>query len=133
MPHLACIVLLIVLQISEASARTLDFARIWAQRYHQSNRSGYYQDSLPGLHEVEDMMRQSNRIYENLGFLREVIVAQQAALNEHRERLARGIRMDEDYNGLSDDFKSGGFAGIDAKKRRGVSHLDSLAIYMLMS
>jgi hypothetical protein len=71
------------------------------------------------------MMRRSNRIYENLGFLREVIVAQQTALNEQRERIARGVRMDEDYNGLADDFKAGGFAGIDAKKRRGVSHVFS--------
>ena len=108
------------IQISEASARTQDFARIWAQRYHQSGHSGYYQDALPGIHEVDDIMRQSHRIYENLGFLREVIVAQQNALSEQRARLARGTQMEEEYNGSPDDYKIGGLASMDAKKRRGV-------------
>ncbi|KAK5049402.1 hypothetical protein LTR84_004331 [Exophiala bonariae] len=106
-------------EISEASARTLDFSRIWGQRYQQSNRNGYFQDSLPGLHEIDDMLRQSHRIYENLTHLREVVIAQQNALSEQRARLARGNHMDEDYHNLSDEYKGSAFGGNDAKKRRG--------------
>lgn len=67
------------------------------------------------------MLRQSHRIYENLTHLREVVVAQQTALSEHRARVARGGPMDEDYHSLSDEYKNGGFSASDAKKRRGVS------------
>jgi hypothetical protein len=35
--------------------------------------------------------------------------------------MARGSHLEEDYNGISDDYKGGGFAGGDGKKRRGVS------------
>lgn len=58
---------------------------------------------------------------ENLTRLREVIIAQQTALSEQRARLARGSHLEDDYRGLSDDYKGGGFAGGDSKKRRGVS------------
>lgn len=104
----------------ESSARTHEFSRVWAQRYHQSNRSGYYQDSLPSVHEIEDMLQKSSRITDNLRRIREVMVAQQHALSEHRARMARGSQMEDDYNGMPDEYKGGGFAGGDSKKRRGV-------------
>ena len=75
------------------------------------------------------MLRQSHRIFENLTHLREVVVAQQTAMSEQRARLARGGPMDEDYHGLSDDYKNGGFSAGDAKKRRGVSDVDVLSHY----
>ncbi|KIV94645.1 hypothetical protein PV10_02392 [Exophiala mesophila] len=106
-------------EIFEASSRTSDFSRIWSQRYHSNNHPGFFQESLPGLHEIDDMLRQSHRIFENLTHLREVVVAQQTAMSEQRARLARGGPMDEDYHGLSDDYKNGGFSAGDAKKRRG--------------
>lgn len=66
------------------------------------------------------MLRQSHRIFENLTHLREVVIAQQTALSEQRARLARGNHMEDDYHNLSDEYKGAGFAGGDAKKRRGV-------------
>lgn len=66
------------------------------------------------------MMRQSHIMMENLARVKEVVIQQQNALSEHRARFARAP-MEEDYGGMSDDYKSGGFAGGDAKKRRGVS------------
>lgn len=66
-------------------------------------------------------MRESHRIFENLGYLREVIIAQQNALADQRARLARGRELEEEYHGGSDDYRSGGYTGNDAKKRRGVS------------
>ena len=74
-------------------------------------------DSLPSLQEVDDMMRHSHRVMDSLTHVRDVVVMQQTALSEQRARAAR----DDDYRGLHDDFKAGGFAGGDAKKRRGVS------------
>lgn len=70
---------------------------------------------------MDDILRQSHRIYENLTHLREVVIAQQNALSEQRARLAPGTHPEDDYHDLSDDYKTGGFAGGDAKKRRGVS------------
>lgn len=66
------------------------------------------------------MMRQSHIMMENLARVKEVVIQQQNALSEHRARFARAP-MEEDYGAMSDDYKSGGFAGGDAKKRRGVS------------
>jgi hypothetical protein len=77
---------------------------------------------LPGLHEIDDMLRQSHVMMESLARVKEVVIQQQNALSEHRARFARGA-MEEEYGAMSDDYKSGGFAGGDAKKRRGVSHL----------
>ncbi|KIX07564.1 uncharacterized protein Z518_02217 [Rhinocladiella mackenziei CBS 650.93] len=105
-------------EISEASARTLDFARIWAQRYHQGSRSGYFHESLPGIHEVDDILRQSHRIFENLTHLREVVVAQQTAISEHRARLARTTQMEDDYHGISDEYRGVGYGPGDGKKPR---------------
>ncbi|RMD40186.1 hypothetical protein DV735_g4945, partial [Chaetothyriales sp. CBS 134920] len=106
-------------EIGEASARTLDFSRIWAQRRHQGNRAGYFADTLPGIHEIEDMIRQSHRVLENLTHLKEVVV-QQAVVSEHRARMARGAHLNEEYVDIPDEYKgTGGFANGDAKKRRG--------------
>lgn len=71
------------------------------------------------MHEIDDMMRHSHRVLENLTHLREM-VAQQSALSEQRARMAQSNQMDDSYNGVPDDYKEGGFAGGDAKKRRGV-------------
>ena len=71
------------------------------------------------------MMRQSSRVMENLAHIRDVIVAQQAAVSEHRARMARGSHVNEEYADIPDEYKGGGFAGGDAKKRRGVSIISS--------
>jgi hypothetical protein len=54
-------------------------------------------------------------------------VAQQA-LSEERARMARNSQMEDGYNGIPEEYKEGGFAGGDAKKRRGVSCLDVLIL-----
>jgi hypothetical protein len=77
---------------------------------------------LPELPEVDDALRQSSRVIENLARIKEAVIAQQNALAEQRARAVKGDYYEDDYNGLHDDYKgSGGFAGGDAKKRRGVS------------
>jgi hypothetical protein len=108
--------------IIESSARTLDFSRVWSQRSYQGPRNSIFNEALPGLTEVEEMMGHSERVLQNLGRIREVVIAQQHALSEQRIRAAQGSYMNEDYSSMDADYRgSGGFAGGDAKKRRGVS------------
>lgn len=95
-----------------------DASQNWTHRYHQGNRSGFFQDSLPPPHEIDEMMRQSHALMENLARVKEVVIQQQNALSEHRARFARPL--DDEYASMSDDYKTGGFAAGDAKKRRGV-------------
>ena len=102
-------------QIGEASNRTLDFSKVWSARNHQSNRS-FYAEGLPGTAEVDEMLRHAHRIIDSLNHLREVAVVQQNTINEQR---ARAARLEDDYAGVNDEYKAGGFAGGDAKKRRG--------------
>lgn len=78
------------------------------------------------------MMRQSHIMMENLARVKEVVIQQQNALSEHRARFARAP-MEEDYGGMSDDYKSGGFAGGDAKKRRGVSGFPLFQLRLLIA
>ncbi|KAK5307019.1 hypothetical protein LTR99_002711 [Exophiala xenobiotica] len=102
-------------EINEASARTLDFARTWAQRFHHGSRSGYFHEALPSLSEMDDVLRHSHHIFENLTHLRELVIAQQTALSEHRARQA------EEYHGLSDGYRNQGLVDRgerDAKKQR---------------
>lgn len=62
------------------------------------------------------MIRHTHRILENLARVRDVAMMQQATLSEQR---ARAARNEDDFHGLPDDYRGGGFAGGDAKKRRG--------------
>lgn len=107
-------------QISEGSTRTLDFAQRFAQRAHDSQRSGLPLESLPSVQEVDDILRQSARVTEALSRIRDIIITQQHALAEQQARAFKGEPFDDDLNGFHDDFKGGGFSGGDAKKRRGV-------------
>jgi len=104
--------------VRETSLRFYDVSQNWTHRYHQGNRSGFFQDSLPPLHEIDDMMRNAHLMMDNLARVKEVVIQQQNALSEHRARFARGS-LEDDYQGIADDYKAGGFAGGDAKKRRG--------------
>lgn len=66
------------------------------------------------------MMKQSQRVIESLDRIRDIVIVQQTALSEERARAAASTRTNDDYHVLTDEYKSGGFAGGDAKKRRGV-------------
>ncbi|KAL6250236.1 hypothetical protein RBB50_002537 [Rhinocladiella similis] len=102
-------------EISEASAGTLDFARVWAPRFHHGTRSGYFHEALPSVAEMDEALRQSHRIFENLTHLRELAIAQHNALSEHRARQA------EEYRGLPDAYRNPNLpdrAEREAKKHR---------------
>lgn len=71
------------------------------------------------------MIRQHGRVYESFARIREVLLTQQLALAEqraHDQGYKGSSEYDEDGSGYQEELKAGGgFAGADAKKRRGVS------------
>ena len=79
---------------------------------------------LPSLSEIDDMLRRQSRVLESLSRIKEVVITQQHALAEQRNRdEANKVSSDygEDGSGYSDKADgAGGFAGPDSKKRRGV-------------
>ena len=79
------------------------------------------------------MIRQQERVLTSMARIREVIIAQQAALAEQRSHEYNhkpGSEMDDDgsmYQEKPDG--SGGFAGSDTKKRRGVCFILQFLIF----
>ena len=108
-------------QVAESSRHTHEFAQHWSQVNHQT-RPGYLLEPLPDLAELDEALRQAQRTLEGLARLKDAAVSQQHALAEQRARAGRREVPDDEPPGLPEDYKgTGGFAGGDAKKRRGVS------------
>lgn len=101
-------------KLAEASGRTLDFSRIYAARAHHSNHAGPLA-GLPSLSEVESMLQLQRRSSDALARLRSAVLNQEHAIAEQQNqpRENGGVYREEP--------KTGGFAGGDTKKRRGVS------------
>ncbi|KAL9097360.1 MAG: hypothetical protein Q9163_006357, partial [Psora crenata] len=112
-------------EIAEGSGRALDFAQRYGTQAHQTQRSGPIPGSLPTLNECDDMIRQQTRVLDSVTRIREVIVKQQQALAEQRSYdqqsyKAAANEMEEETHSYADKLEGGGgFAGADAKKRRG--------------
>jgi GATA zinc finger len=67
-------------------------------------------------------VRQSGRVVDALGRIKDAVIAQQHALAEEQARALKREHYEDDLTGFSGDFKeNGGFAAGDSKKRRGVS------------
>jgi glutamate--cysteine ligase catalytic subunit len=100
-----------------------DFSRVYRQRAHEHQRIGMTPQSMPRVEEVDDMIKQSEKITASLHRIREVVVNhQQASIveppRESHYRPVNGYDHDRE-NSFPDDSKgSGGFAGVDNKKRR---------------
>ena len=106
------------------SSRTLDFSRRYAALAHQTQRSGPVLGSLPSLHEVEEMMNMQRRNQDALMRIRTAALNQEHALAEQMAQ-RKAYKMggpDDDHMAIyQDEYKgSGGFAGPESKKRRGV-------------
>ncbi|EEP75345.1 predicted protein [Uncinocarpus reesii 1704] len=107
-------------EIADGSNRTMEFSRAHATRIYQSNRTD---QTLPPLTEIDDLLQIQRRNMDALGRIRHAVLDQEHALAQQRERM----RVMQNEHGYSDDraayrdeYKGGGFAGGDAKKRRGV-------------
>ncbi|KAJ5692687.1 Zinc finger NHR/GATA-type [Penicillium macrosclerotiorum] len=107
-------------EIAELSSRTLEFARHYAARAHQTQRSGPVLGSLPTLNEVEDMLHLQRRNQDALIRIRTAVVNQEQALAEQMAQRKAFKPEDEHMALYQEEFKgTGGFAGADSKKRRG--------------
>ncbi|KAL9111810.1 MAG: hypothetical protein Q9227_003869 [Pyrenula ochraceoflavens] len=103
--------------VSKCSKHTMEWAEIMLTRFNP--RSGLRFESMPSVQEVDDMLRFSGRVSEALTHMREIVITQQNLIAEQQARAFKGEAYDDELNGFHDDFKGGGFAGGDAKKRRG--------------
>ena len=72
--------------------------------------------------ELDDLTRQSGRVIDALGRIREAVLARQHALAEEQARALKREHYDDELTNLPGAFKeNGGFTAVDSKKRRGVS------------
>lgn len=109
-------------QIIHGATRTLEFARNYAARAHQTQRSGPSYGSFPSVYEVDTMIQIQQHTHEALLKLRTAVLSQEHALAEHRAR-GQGNGYDEGRgNVYQEELKNNVNTGQpDAKKRRGVS------------
>lgn len=100
----------------------LDFARHYGQRAHQTQRTGPLSGSMPSSPEVDEQLKQQQRLHDALVQLREVVQTQQIAeqVKDPRYKTINGYDTEES-TAYNNDPGKGGFAGPDPKKRRGVS------------
>ncbi|KAL9014686.1 MAG: hypothetical protein Q9173_000658 [Seirophora scorigena] len=110
-------------EIAEGSGRALDFCKHYGSRAHQAQRSGPVPGSMPTLAECDDLMDKQRRVLESMQRIKEVVVAQQHALAEQRnyENSYKPSAEPDDEGANFHDKREGGggFAGAEAKKRRG--------------
>ncbi|KAL8770649.1 MAG: hypothetical protein Q9209_003717 [Squamulea sp. 1 TL-2023] len=112
-------------EVAEGSGRALEFSRHYGARAHQTQRSGPVPGSMPSVAECDEMMSYQKRVLDSMQSIKEVIIAQQQALAEQRNYEQNNYKpsseADEDGASFHDKLDgSGGFAGAEAKKRRGV-------------
>jgi hypothetical protein len=101
----------------------LEFTHEYGVHTHGNQRTGLNPRSIPHLQTVEELMQKSRRIEDSLKRIREMVIAQNQAMEQQMKDSGRsGPGSYSDMNGYPDDKQGmGGFAGGDTKKRRGVS------------
>lgn len=110
--------------------KTLEFSKFYAAKAHQTQRSGPVLGSLPSLQDIDEILQLQQRNNDALHKIRNAVINQEQALAKQRAQrqlYKSDHHGDEDHTGgYQEDFKGGGgFAGADAKKRRGVSNQSS--------
>lgn len=113
-------------QIAEGGGRAIEFSSRYGNRAFLTQRSGPIPGSIPTLAECDEMMNHQKRVLDSMQSIKEIIIAQQHALAEQRNYEINhkpSSDADEDGASFSDKLEgSGGFAGADTKKRRGVRY-----------
>lgn len=108
--------------MSGSSQELLDFSEFYRQKAHNTQRTGPVPGSTPHLGQIDDMMKHGSRVQESLNRLRDVVTTQKAEEAENLQQRDTKLAAAESLQ--QEDAKGGGgFAGSDAKKRRGVSAL----------
>lgn len=111
-------------EMAEGAGRITDFSKIYRQKAHDNTRIGMTPNSMPRLEEVDEMMKQSEKIQVSLQRMREVVFNhQQVNIVEQKQdpryRPINGFEHEGSNNYHEDSKGAGGFAGPDPKKRRG--------------
>jgi hypothetical protein len=113
--------------MADGCRRILEFSKVYRQRAHENQRIGMTPQSIPRSEEIDDMIKQGERVQMSLQRIRDVVSShQQASLAEPawdaHYRQVNGYDP-ETSSTYGDDLKAnGGFAGADNKTRkRGVS------------
>lgn len=109
-------------QIMHGATRTLEFARSYAARAHQTQRSGPSYGSFPSVYEVDTMIQVQQQTHEALLKLRTAVLSQEHALAEHRARGPQNGYDEQRGSMYQEELKNNVNPGAtDTKKRRGVS------------
>lgn len=116
--------------MADGGGKICDFSKHYRQRAHENQRIGLTPASMPRLEEVDEMLKQSERIQVSLQRMREVVFNhQQVNIAEQQQdpryRPLNGYDHEGPNNYHEDPKGGGGFAGSDPKKRRGVSFTHS--------
>ena len=102
----------------------MDFASNYGIRAHQTQRSGATIENLPRIDECDEMIARQTRVLDSVNRIRDVIIAKTLADAEQQNQERRNkasLEYDDDSSSFQDKMDgSGGFAGSDPKKRRGV-------------
>lgn len=118
--------------MADGCGRISEFSKAYRQRAHEDSRIGMTPQSIPRLEDIDDMIKQGERVQMSLQRMRDVVFSHhQASIveppREAHYRRANGYDHETSSN-YGDDMKgSGGFAGGDNKTRkRGVRVSSSL-------
>lgn len=102
-----------------------DFSSRYGNQAHQNARSGPSISTLPSMVEVDDMISKARIQLDSLVKIREVIQVEQAAYEQHIAETQRQHKVYSEQcpppaeHGPDAMAGKDGFAGPDAKKRRG--------------
>ncbi|KAF1835541.1 hypothetical protein BDW02DRAFT_281273 [Decorospora gaudefroyi] len=109
-------------EMADGSGRIAEFSRVYRQRAHENQRIGMTPQSMPRLEEVDDMLKQSERIQMSIQRMREVVFNHHQASVVEPPQDSRYLPMngyDDNSSNYGDDSKGmGGFAGGDSKTRK---------------
>ncbi|KAJ8107394.1 hypothetical protein OPT61_g8898 [Boeremia exigua] len=109
-------------EMADGCGRISEFSKAYRHRAHENQRIGMTPQSIPRLEEIDDMIKQGERIQVSLQRMRDVVYNhQQASMveppREAHYRRANGYEH-ETPSVYGDDMKDGGFAGADNKTRK---------------
>ncbi|KAJ4343445.1 hypothetical protein N0V87_000210 [Didymella glomerata] len=110
-------------EIADGCGHISEFSKVYRQRAHENQRIGMTPQSIPKLEEIEDMIKQGERVQMSLQRMRDVVFNHQQASMVEPPQQAHYRRTNgydhETSSNYGDDMKSaGGFAGADNKTRK---------------
>ncbi|KAF2851639.1 GCS-domain-containing protein [Plenodomus tracheiphilus IPT5] len=110
-------------EMADGSGHIAEFSKVYRQRAHENQRIGMTPQSMPRLEEVDEMLKQSERIQMSLQRMRDVVFNHHQATiveppQDPRYRSMNGYDPDSASNYGDDGKGNGGFANGDGKTRK---------------